>query len=168
MGTHRHVPLLSFLCFSTTLIHHTPTQDSKFNLTLLKGEKRQQACLLYTNGKNIVFHNWEEQIPCHLRRTNNNRTFAFTIFKLDVNHTDIYRCQINILRPAPYINRVTNETYVYIHGPSTMPDFADYISANMARRRVLRTGLGNTALVYRWYSQELVHSHEMVEVMWHP
>ncbi|XP_075462880.1 inducible T-cell costimulator [Ascaphus truei] len=92
---------------------HTPSQDSKFNLTLLKGSERHSVCVLYTDGNVIKFHNWEDQVPCNLSESNG--IMSFTLSKLDIKHIDNYICHIQIYFPPPYKNSTVNETYVYIH-----------------------------------------------------
>ncbi|OCT61341.1 inducible T-cell costimulator-like [Xenopus laevis] len=95
------------------LCQHVPSVDSKFNLTLMKGNTKQEVCMVYTDGKSTTFYSWNDNPTCNWAASNNS--ISFTLSNFDVKHTDNYTCEISIFFPPPVQNFIINETYVYIH-----------------------------------------------------
>ncbi|OCT63850.1 inducible T-cell costimulator [Xenopus laevis] len=96
------------------LCQYVPPMDSTFNLTLTKGNKKQEVCMVYTDRKNTTFYSWNDKPTCNWTTSNDN-SISFTLSNFDIKHTDNYTCEIRIFFPPPFRSVIINETYVYIH-----------------------------------------------------
>ncbi|XP_073489461.1 inducible T-cell costimulator [Aquarana catesbeiana] len=92
-------------------------ENSRFNLTLEKGNEREVVCQVYTSNevKKKNPDSWKD-VQCHYKEFNG--TLFFTLTNLDVKYTDNYTCRMQIFFPPPFKTDLT-ETYVYVHDYSS-------------------------------------------------
>ncbi|KAE8580213.1 hypothetical protein XENTR_v10024358 [Xenopus tropicalis] len=101
----------------------------------MRGNKKQEVCMVYTDGKNTSFYSWNDNPKCNWTKSNDS-SISFTLSNFDIKHTDNYTCEIRIFYPPPFRSIIINETYVYIHDlqqcGSGMQEFIIWILTGLA------------------------------------
>ncbi|XP_075687636.1 inducible T-cell costimulator [Rhinoderma darwinii] len=95
------------------LCRYSPSETSKFNLTLEKGNKGDVTCLVYTSGTEIKLHSWTNKALCRVQKFNG--TYSVSLINLEENHADIYICRMQIFYPPPLTESIVNTTHLYVH-----------------------------------------------------
>lgn len=108
------------------LCQYSPSQASKFNLTLEKENDKNMACLVYTSGDELKLHSWTDKIQCRVLEFNN--TFSVSLINLEGKHTGNYICRIQKFFPPPLGSFIVNTTHLYVNDFGVQPPACHILS----------------------------------------